>query len=207
MANSLLPENPNLANSIANLSWLGIIAVLFFVWLYSEGHVAAEAIARKSGAADWDVALFFGLILSVSVAIKAAANQEFAAIFDSRLLAMLAVFLVLAPIVCAFPAGRFFAQARLGDGCVPVEIDVQRSSAIPALASRGTYLGNLGGHVFVRERKTGAVIVTRFAEGQSLVLLPLDTRTDGQTTCGESPQGNATATPVEGSPLSSDKVD
>lgn len=207
MGNWLCPKNPSRAKTIANLSWAGIFAIIFVVGLYIDEPAAAESITENRSLIGWDLAFFVGLGLSISVAVKVGSDPSVAAIVDSRLLAMLSLFIVIAPILCAFPAGRVSAYERLRDGCVPVEVAGSRSSAISTRVAGSTYLGYLGDHVFVREWSTGAVVVTRFAEGRSLVLLPLDTRSDGRpTACDVTSDVNVRSAPTERAPSPSDKV-
>ncbi|TXL63908.1 hypothetical protein [Zeimonas arvi] len=207
MGNWLCPKNPSRAKTIANLSWVGIFAIIFFIGLYIQVPEAAEPTAETRSLIVWYIALAAGLWFSVSLAVKGGSDPAVAAIFDSRLLAMLSLFIVTAPIFCAFPAGRVSAHERLRDGCAPVEIAGSRSSAISTPVAGSTYLGYLGDHVFVREWSTGAVVVTRFAEGRSLVLLPLDTRSDGRpTACDVTSDVNVRSAPTERAPSPSDKV-
>lgn len=176
---ALLPNHPRLAALVCLTALLAVVAVLV-IWSSYSGDTGTESTRKAHEFRIWDLALIFGLWLSGSLAIRLGATPEMSAFFDSRPIATMAVFIIAAPIVCAFPAGRSLAYDHLRDGCAPMEIDTSRSSAFPASMNSGTYLGYLGGHVFVREWKTGAIVSTRLSEGQSLVLLPLDTRSDGR---------------------------
>lgn len=176
---ALLPNHPRLAALVYLIGLLAVVAALF-IWLPNSASTGTESTRKAHEYPIWDLALLVGLWLSGSLAIKLGATPVMLTIFGSRPMATFAVFIIAAPPVCAFPAGRSIAYDHLRDGCAPMEIDTSRSSAFPAAINNGTYLGYLGGHVFVREWKTGAIVATRLSEGQSLVLLPLDTRADGR---------------------------
>lgn len=177
---ALLPSHPRLAALVYLTALLAVVAVLFIWSSQYPASTGTEYIRKAYKYQLWDLALMFGLWLSGGLAIRLGAMPVMSTVFGSIPIATMAVLIIAAPIVCAFPAGRSFAYDQLRDGCAPIEIDTSRSSALPAAVNNGAYLGYLGGHVFVREWKTGAIVATRLSEGRSLVLLPLDTRADGR---------------------------
>lgn len=177
--------------ALMRLGWLLVSFALMILGLYSTADVTPPSMPSAPNLTVWHFVLALAIWVCGWIAIQVGSDPVLSSFIGSRMMAMLSIFFVVAPFVCAFPAGRVFAQDRLDDGCVPIEIDTLRSSAFPPTMRNGTYLGYLGGHVFVREWKTGAVAITRLSEGQSLVLLPLDTRAGGRPrACSRSRRGS-----------------
>lgn len=166
--------------SLLRLAIVLIAGALQFLWLYAVRDVASDPLPPTIDLTGWHFLVLILIWICGWLAIRVGSDPVLSSFVGSRLMAVLSLYVVVAPIACAFPAGRMFAHDDLREGCAPVEIDVSRSSAVRLNAGRGTYLGYLGDHVFMREWTTGAIIVTRFAEGRTLVLLPLDTRSDGR---------------------------
>lgn len=192
---AFISSRSKLAASLLRLGSLLLVLVAQGVWLHVTRDVEIGPLTGTLDLTVWHFVLGIAIWLCGWLAFTAASDPLISAFIGSRLTAFLFFFLISAPIVITFPAGRVKAHERLRDGCAPIEVDVSRSSALTTSIAGGTYLGYLGEHVFVREWKTGAIVVTKLAPGQSMVLLPLDTRSDGRpAACAGTAGGSPAAT-------------
>lgn len=140
--------------------------------------------------------LVANVLVSLVIAISLGSSQTLEWISRSKLVRKVVVLAVLAPLTGAFSFGRILGEANLKDECAFVEVDLARSGIVLEEARGATYIGNLGGHIFMREWDTGAVVITRLSDGV-LVLLPRVTRAQGRPEkCSENASSDASGESV-----------